>query len=143
MPIQRPGRCAALVLLLLSVLATVEAQSPLPAAGARKALAVDDYTRWRSINNPELSSDGQWVAYVLQLTNTVQAQAKPELHLRRLQGSDGWRLRVGAWRVRLRLDFEARAVVVVRVLPRGRAYDRRVPRTWCPEASRMSGGFPK
>jgi mRNA interferase RelE/StbE len=48
----------------------------------------------------------------------------PSLDLRRLQGSDEWRLRVGDWRVRLRLDFEARAVVVVRVLPRGRAYDR-------------------
>jgi mRNA interferase RelE/StbE len=48
----------------------------------------------------------------------------PSLDLRRLQGSDEWRLRVGDWRVRLRLDFEARTVVIVRVLPRGRAYDR-------------------
>lgn len=48
----------------------------------------------------------------------------PSLDLRRLRGSDEWRLRVGDWRVRLTLDFEARAVVVVRVLPRGRAYDR-------------------
>ncbi len=48
----------------------------------------------------------------------------PSLDLRRLQGRDEWRLRVGGWRVRLWLDFEARAVVVVRVLPRGRAYDR-------------------
>jgi mRNA interferase RelE/StbE len=46
------------------------------------------------------------------------------LDLLRLQGSDEWRLRVGDWRVRLRLDFEARTVVVVRILPRGRAYDR-------------------
>jgi mRNA interferase RelE/StbE len=48
----------------------------------------------------------------------------PSLDLRRLQGSDEWRLRVGDWRVRLELDFETRTVVVVRVLPRGRAYDR-------------------
>jgi mRNA interferase RelE/StbE len=48
----------------------------------------------------------------------------PSLDLRRLQGSDEWRLRVGDWRVRLRLDFEARTAVVVRILPRGRAYDR-------------------
>lgn len=48
----------------------------------------------------------------------------PSLDLRRLQGSDEWRLRVGDWRVRLLLDFEARTVVVVRVLPRGRAYER-------------------
>jgi mRNA interferase RelE/StbE len=48
----------------------------------------------------------------------------PSLDLRRLQGSDEWRLRVGGWRVRLQLDFETRTVVVVRVLPRGRAYER-------------------
>jgi mRNA interferase RelE/StbE len=48
----------------------------------------------------------------------------PSLDLRRLRGSDEWRLRVGDWRVRLQLDVDARTVVVVRVLPRGRAYDR-------------------
>jgi len=40
----------------------------------------------------------------------------------RLRGSDELRLRVGDWRVRLRLDTAARTVVVLRVLPRGRAY---------------------
>lgn len=48
----------------------------------------------------------------------------PSLGLRRLVGSDEWRLRVGDWRVRLQLDFDARTVIVVRILPRGRAYDR-------------------
>jgi mRNA interferase RelE/StbE len=48
----------------------------------------------------------------------------PSVDLRRLRGSDEWRLRVGDWRVRLRLDFEDRCVIVVRVLPRGRAYER-------------------
>jgi mRNA interferase RelE/StbE len=48
----------------------------------------------------------------------------PSLDLRRLRGSDEWRLRVGDWRVRLQLDFHARTVIVVRILPRGRAYDR-------------------
>jgi mRNA interferase RelE/StbE len=48
----------------------------------------------------------------------------PSLDLRRLHGGDEWRLRVGDWRVRLQLDFDARAIVVVRILPRGRAYDR-------------------
>jgi mRNA interferase RelE/StbE len=48
----------------------------------------------------------------------------PSLDLRRLRGTDEWRLRVGDWRVRLQLDFNARTVVVVRILPRGRAYDR-------------------
>jgi mRNA interferase RelE/StbE len=35
-----------------------------------------------------------------------------------------WRLRVGDWRVRFAFDDEHRVIVVLRVLPRGRAYDR-------------------
>ncbi|MHB8471211.1 MAG: type II toxin-antitoxin system RelE family toxin [Gaiellaceae bacterium] len=33
-----------------------------------------------------------------------------------------WRLRVGDWRVRFAFDEEQRLIVVLRVLPRGRAY---------------------
>jgi mRNA interferase RelE/StbE len=44
--------------------------------------------------------------------------------LRRLRGTTEWRMRVGDWRVRLELDWRERAIIVVRVLPRGRAYDR-------------------
>jgi len=40
----------------------------------------------------------------------------------KLRDTDEHRLRVGDWRVRLRLDREERAVYVLRVLPRGRAY---------------------
>jgi len=35
-----------------------------------------------------------------------------------------WRLRVGDWRVRFAFDDEQRLIVVLRVLPRGRAYRR-------------------
>ena len=45
-----------------------------------------------------------------------------EGQLVRLQGSEDLRLRVGDWRVRLRLDRDRHAIVVLRVLPRGRAY---------------------
>lgn len=38
--------------------------------------------------------------------------------------SPQWRLRVGGWRVRFSFDEERRVIVVLRVLPRGRAYDR-------------------
>jgi len=48
----------------------------------------------------------------------------PAVDVRRLRGSDEWRVRVGDWRVRLQLDFDGRTVIVVRILPRGRAYDR-------------------
>jgi mRNA-degrading endonuclease RelE of RelBE toxin-antitoxin system len=35
-----------------------------------------------------------------------------------------WRLRVGDWRVRFAFDDQRRVIVVLRVLSRGRAYDR-------------------
>jgi mRNA interferase RelE/StbE len=43
---------------------------------------------------------------------------------RRLATSDEWRIRVGDWRVRFTRDSDRRLIVVQRVLPRGRAYDR-------------------
>ncbi|MEX2447895.1 MAG: type II toxin-antitoxin system RelE/ParE family toxin [Solirubrobacterales bacterium] len=43
---------------------------------------------------------------------------------RKLTGSGEWRLRVGDWRVRFERDAEKRAILVVRILPRGRAYER-------------------
>ena len=43
--------------------------------------------------------------------------------VKKLQGTSGeWRLRVGDWRVRFRVDPDDGAIVVLRVLPRGRAY---------------------
>lgn len=49
--------------------------------------------------------------------------AGPGGDLRKLKGrEDEWRLRVGVWRVRFRIDFKARVAVILRVLPRGSAY---------------------
>jgi len=44
--------------------------------------------------------------------------------LRKLKGRAESRLRVGDWRVIVELDLEARTIVIQRVLPRGRAYNR-------------------
>jgi mRNA interferase RelE/StbE len=44
--------------------------------------------------------------------------------VKRLRGSDEYRLRVGDWRVRFEREDRKLTIVVVRVLPRGRAYDR-------------------
>ena len=57
-----------------------QAQSP-----AKKALTVDDYTRWRSISGQEISGDGKWVVYGLSFANTLPADAKPVLHLLNLE----------------------------------------------------------
>jgi mRNA interferase RelE/StbE len=46
------------------------------------------------------------------------------LDVRRLTGSERFRLRVGDWRVIFDYDSETETVLVQRVLPRGRAYGR-------------------
>ena len=46
------------------------------------------------------------------------------LDVRRLTGSEHFRLRVGDWRVIFDYDRETNTVLVRRVLPRGRAYER-------------------
>lgn len=44
--------------------------------------------------------------------------------VKRLKGSDEYRLRVGDYRVRFKRDGRQLVITVIRVLPRGRAYDR-------------------
>ena len=52
------------------------------------------------------------------------AKDDPSTDVRKLKDSDELRLRVGDWRVRFERDAEKREIVVLRVLPRGRAYER-------------------
>lgn len=53
--------------------------------------------------------------------DTFVAGDPPRGDVRKLAAGE-WRLRVGDWRVRFDRDEQARAIVVLRVLPRGRAY---------------------
>jgi len=47
----------------------------------KKILGVNDYTRWRNIENALISGDGKWVTYGLRFTNVPTADGKPVLHL--------------------------------------------------------------
>jgi mRNA-degrading endonuclease RelE of RelBE toxin-antitoxin system len=63
----------------------------------------------------------------IELTRAVQRDLRrldplANSALRKLTGSSQSRLRVGDWRVRLTLDNRARVLLVMRILPRGRAY---------------------
>src|SRR5688572_5565770 len=49
--------------------------------GAKKALTISDYSKWRSIEGAEISPDGKWVAYALRFMNTLPADSKPALHI--------------------------------------------------------------
>ena len=70
---------------VLAVTMTVAYPMPQAQTAARKAMTVDDYAKWRDIASRAISGDGRWVAYVLQLTNTIPAEAKPVLHLLNLE----------------------------------------------------------
>src|SRR5688572_31191963 len=70
------------------LLAAMAYALPFAQSASKKALTVDDYTKWRSISDQELSGDGKWVTYVLQLTNTIAAEAKPVLYLKNLETND-------------------------------------------------------
>ncbi|MEX2177857.1 MAG: prolyl oligopeptidase family serine peptidase [Gemmatimonadaceae bacterium] len=50
----------------------------------RRALSIDDYSKWRTVGDEQISPDGKWVAYVMRFTNVPTADAKPELHIKRL-----------------------------------------------------------
>jgi mRNA interferase RelE/StbE len=46
----------------------------------------------------------------------------PNLDIRRLRGQQGHRLRIGDWRVIYEIDSEEGTIVIVRIRPRGGAY---------------------
>jgi esterase/lipase len=77
------------ITLALALAVALASSYALPQAQAakKKALTVDDYSKWRSISGQEISSDGQWVTYGLSLTNTAPTETKPVLHLVRLDSS--------------------------------------------------------
>jgi hypothetical protein len=60
---------------------------PQAQVATKKALTVEDYSKWRSISGQEISGDGQWVTYGLSLSNTIPTESKPVLHLVRLDSS--------------------------------------------------------
>src|SRR3954464_8401573 len=57
------------------------------APAGKRAMTVDDYTKWKSINSSSISGDGKWVTYVVAQTNTNPADAKPVMHLLRLDSN--------------------------------------------------------
>ena len=67
--------------------------------------------------------DAQLRRRVIDAINAL-VEDPPRGDLRPLVGGPGARLRVGDWRVLLVRDDARRVIVIERVLPRGRAYDR-------------------
>ena len=75
---------AAIAGLITRAGAPLTAQTPAVPVSGKKVLSIDDYARWRTIDNALLSPDGRWAAYGLRFSNTAMTDAKPILHLRDL-----------------------------------------------------------
>jgi dipeptidyl aminopeptidase/acylaminoacyl peptidase len=70
----------ALAVALGAAYAVPSAQTP-----GKKAITVEDYSKWRSISGQEISGDGKWVTYSVALTNTAPTETKPVQHLLNLE----------------------------------------------------------
>jgi dipeptidyl aminopeptidase/acylaminoacyl peptidase len=82
----RPRLAVGLVLTLSFLLASAPAfaQGAAPAP-AKRAMTVDDYSKWRAISGQALSPDGKWLVYVLEQTNVLPGETKPEMHIVNLE----------------------------------------------------------
>ena len=72
-------RCALFLLIALPFAKASAQDSPL------KPLTIDDYSKWRRIEDARISGNGQWVAYTLRHSNTLPHESKPELRIRDLR----------------------------------------------------------
>jgi dipeptidyl aminopeptidase/acylaminoacyl peptidase len=70
-------------LIILAVFPTAQLWSQVQST--KKPLTIDDYPRWRSIEDERISADGRWVTYTLRHTNTLPHETRPVLHLLDLQ----------------------------------------------------------
>ena len=70
---------------LALLVVTAAAVQPFAQAPAKRPLTVDDYTKWKSIGDTAISSDGKWVTYVLRTTNVPEDKSTPILHVLNLE----------------------------------------------------------
>ena len=70
------------LLLILSLSAALAAQT------ARRPLKLDDMTRFRNVSDPQISPDGQWVAYVVNTTNAKDDKSNSHIWLIGIDGTN-------------------------------------------------------
>ena len=84
----RLPRCvlsAALLLAAAPLALAAQAATPAATSGVKKALTIDDYGKWRSIDGASIAGDGSWVVYGLRFANALPVDGKPVLKLRNLR----------------------------------------------------------
>jgi dipeptidyl aminopeptidase/acylaminoacyl peptidase len=69
-------------ILLLALVAAVAAQT------ARRPLKLDDMTRFRNVSDPQVSPDGNWVAYVVTTVNAKDDKSNSHIWMTNIDGSN-------------------------------------------------------
>src|SRR5689334_4690869 len=81
MTFSRRLNCLSLLLLLAFAFS-------LTAQTARRTLKLDDLTRFRNVNDPQISPDGQWVAYVVGTTDAKEDKSNSHIWMVSIDGSN-------------------------------------------------------
>src|ERR1043165_1137503 len=72
----------------LSLLLILTFAFSLTAQTARRPLKLDDLTRFRNVNDPQISPDGKWVAYVVSTTNAKDDKSNSHIWMVGIDGSN-------------------------------------------------------
>src|SRR2546427_2826243 len=83
-------RCLALASLVLIPWLSLHAQesAPKPASSTPRNITIDDYFQIRDVSQPELSPDGQWVAYAVRTRMLKEDKNEQRLWMISTQGGD-------------------------------------------------------
>src|SRR6266498_5730563 len=71
---------------LLTLLAVLITTTILPAQSARRPLKLDDLARLRDVRDPQISPDGQWVAYVVSTVDAKEDKSNSHIWMASLDG---------------------------------------------------------
>src|SRR5829696_9223746 len=72
----------------LSLLLILALANSLPAQTARRPMKLDDLTRFRNVSDPQISPDGQWVAYVVGATDAKDDKSNSHIWMVNIDGSN-------------------------------------------------------
>lgn len=72
----------------ISLLLILALANSLAAQTARRPMKLDDLTRFRNVNDPQISPDGQWVAYVVGTTDAKDDKSSSHIWMVNIDGSN-------------------------------------------------------
>src|SRR5687768_10764679 len=80
----RRRQSSIVLVLLLALASAIAAQTQT----ARRALKVEDMSRFRGVSDPQVSPDGNWVAYVVSSTDVKDDKSNSHIRMVNIDGSN-------------------------------------------------------